>query len=227
MIAVPIEMHWNFYVVFLSYVLSVLGSWTTLVVIDHACLTRGAEQLLSIAIASISLGACGIWSMHFVGMVAMSIDAPIRYSVAWTVLSAIVSVVFCFLGVYRTVFLTQARFNTSAGASVAGERVLRTLLTAGVWTGFGVAAMHYLGMRSMILPSGIEMTFNLAVVVVSVLIAIGAASAAFVISHYSNQLLERILSALVMARQCVECTTRRCLPVRFRNASLRMRVHHH
>ena len=82
-------------------------------------------------------GACvlgiGIWSMHFIGMLAMSMSIQLHYNVAVTLLSLLVAIL------------------TSWGAiriAAVGRLSVRRLGFGALVMGGGIAAMHYLGMAA-------------------------------------------------------------------------------
>ncbi|MFS8198300.1 MHYT domain-containing protein [Streptomyces sp. CWNU-52B] len=114
-----------------------------------------------LALGAVCIGS-GIWTMHFVAMIGFTIrGAAIEYDPALTFLSLGVAVAVVFLGV----FIVGYR-----GASPL------TLGVAGVVTGGGVAAMHYIGMYGMTFAG--HMSFDPVTVGLSVLIAVTAATAA-------------------------------------------------
>ena len=186
---------WNYLVVLLSYALSVFGSWTTLLLIEHCCVVDGGEKMVAFAASSVSMGICAIWSMHFIGMLALNVGTTVTYHVGWAVCSATVAVIFCGIGIWSTISLTLARRRAKHAISAAAT--LKRLLLSGTWTGCGVALMHYMGMKSMMMD-GLSMHFHPVMVGLSILIAIGAASAAFAIFHYSRTATEQIVAAFAM-----------------------------
>ncbi|MGA4860768.1 MHYT domain-containing protein [Streptomyces koyangensis] len=114
-----------------------------------------------LALGAAAIG-CGIWTMHFVGMLGFSVaESAISYDVPLTLVSLGVAIVVVGTGVF-----------------IVGYRGTRpaTLATAGLVTGLGVAAMHYIGMYSMSLRG--EFAYDPVLVVLSVLIAVIAATAA-------------------------------------------------
>ncbi|MFI8907942.1 MHYT domain-containing protein [Streptomyces albidoflavus] len=114
-----------------------------------------------LALGAASIG-CGIWTMHFVGMMGFSVaESAISYDVPLTLVSLGVAIVVVGIGV----FIVGYRGTGPA-----------TLATAGLVTGLGVAAMHYIGMYSMSLRG--EFAYDPVLVVLSVLIAVVAATAA-------------------------------------------------
>ncbi|OWA06757.1 hypothetical protein B9W68_20205 [Streptomyces sp. CS227] len=114
-----------------------------------------------LALGAAAIG-CGVWTMHFVGMMGFSVaESAISYDVPLTLVSLGVAIVVVGIGVF-----------------IVGYRGTRpaTLATAGLVTGLGVAAMHYIGMYSMSLRG--EFAYDPVLVVLSVLIAVVAATAA-------------------------------------------------
>ena len=113
-------------------------------------------------LAAVSIGAAGIWGMHFIAMLGFTIPGEtISYNVPVTILSLLVAVGIVLAG------LVIVGFDQIGWGS---------LLAGGVITGLGVAVMHYLGMAAMRMPG--QITYNPGLMVMSVLIAIVAATAA-------------------------------------------------
>ncbi|WP_328491833.1 hypothetical protein OHS59_03145 [Streptomyces sp. NBC_00414] len=114
-----------------------------------------------LTLGAICIGS-GIWTMHFIAMIGFTIDgASIRYDPTLTFLSLGVAVAVVFLGVFIVGYRGASPLN---------------LGVAGVITGAGVAAMHYIGMHGMQFAG--HMTFDPVTVGLSVLIAVTAATAA-------------------------------------------------
>nr|WBO82154.1 hypothetical protein SBE_006058 [Streptomyces sp. SBE_14.2] len=134
-----------------------------------------------LALGATSIG-CGIWTMHFIAMIGFQVEETrVRYDVTLTVLSLAVAVVVVGIGV----FIVGRR-----GASPA------TLTFAGVVTGLGIAAMHYLGMAALRL--GADIRYDILTVHLSVLIAIGAATAALWAAVTVRGFLASLGASLVM-----------------------------
>lgn len=122
---------------------------------------RGTNRVGWLALGAVSIG-CGIWTMHFIAMAGFTIDGmSMKYDSLTTVLSLLVAIAVVSVGV----FLVGLR---GPGAVV--------LTTAGVFTGLGVAAMHYLGMAAMHTPG--DLGYSTMTVALSILIAVVAATAA-------------------------------------------------
>lgn len=151
----------------LSYALSVLGS-----VLALTCAVRAREATTTgrrarwIAGASLALGGTAIWTMHFMAMLGFAVEgATIRYGVLPTVISAVLAIVSVGIG------LSLVGFGRAGFVRILG---------GGLFTGIGVAAMHYTGMYGMRLNGTID--YDLVPVVVSVLIAVVAAIVALWLS---------------------------------------------
>ncbi|MGV9677313.1 MHYT domain-containing protein [Nocardia sp. NPDC003482] len=166
----------------ISYVMSFTGC-----LLGLQCAARGRVSPTGrsawLASAAVAIGGTGIWVMHFVAMLGFSIqNAPIRYDVVLTTLSAVVAIVVVWIGL-RVV----ARPRPSLAAMLAG----------GVITGLGVAAMHYMGMAAM--KSTASVSYDPVLVAVSVLIAVVAATAALWFTLRIDGILATLLAASVMA----------------------------
>jgi NO-binding membrane sensor protein with MHYT domain len=142
----------------LGYVVSCVGVFLGLRCVILARAYRGLARAIWLSMAAVSIGATGIWAMHFIAMLGFSIPGQqIRYNVAMTIASMLVTVAVVGIGLFVVGFGD-------------GGRVL--LLAGGVIVGVGVAAMHYLGMAAMSMPG--SMTYGLPLLALSTLIAIAA-----------------------------------------------------
>lgn len=162
-----------------SYLVSVLGAFTGLMLSRHIKASNGDIRFGWLVLASLVMGGCAIWAMHFVGMLAWQPDGPMTYDTLLTLISLLLPVMFTMVGLY------------------AVHRFEGTLawLVAGVVMGLGVAAMHYSGMAALRIP--VQMDYDQVLVAVSIAIAIVAATAALHIAvNWSGAL--RHASALVM-----------------------------
>ncbi len=165
----------------LSYVISVFGSYSALrlaMKIPHA----SRERLpLRLGAAAVTMGGGAIWSMHFIGMLAYRMPYRVRYDPLITLLSLGIAVVAAGCGLYLV------GRNPPSLARLAG---------ASVFTGMGVASMHYTGMYAMEMPA--HMSWHAGLVLLSVLIAIGACFAALWLAFNPRGNRHRIGSAFVM-----------------------------
>ena len=94
---------------------------------------EGLRRHIALAAGSFCLGA-GIWSMHFLGMLAVDLCVSVNYDMAWT-LSSIVPA----LGASWVALNLLARPQAGAAQVLGG----------GLLMGVGIGAMHYMGMAGL------------------------------------------------------------------------------
>src|SRR6266699_2025111 len=146
----------------LAYLMSFLGSFLGLRCTSRSRVSTGPARARWLMVAGISIGITGIWVMHFIAMLGFTIPGEtIRYNVPVTLLSMLIAVIFVTIGLL---------------ISGLGRATVRSLLTGGVITGLGVAAMHYSGMAAMRMPA--RMNYDPKLFALSIVIAIVAATAA-------------------------------------------------
>ncbi|MFD7135216.1 MHYT domain-containing protein [Streptomyces sp. NPDC059894] len=165
-----------------AYLMACLGSSLGLRCVTRTVMhqaQRGRAAWLALGAACLGVG---IWTMHFIAMMGFQVNqAPITYDVPLTVLSLAVAVAVVSLGVFMV------------GYRGATKRVL---LAAGVLTGLGVAAMHYLGMAALRVRG--ELHYSVPLVVLSVVIAVIAATAALWAAVSIRGFLPSLAASLVM-----------------------------
>jgi PAS domain S-box-containing protein len=164
----------------LSMGVSILASFVSLDVAARIWPARGWRRGAWIVAAATAMGG-GIWSMHFIGMLAFSLPIDIGYDV-WITLASLVT----------AVAVTGVAF-----AIIADAQGWRRLLAAGAVMGLGVAAMHYTGMAAMRLPA--TLTYTPSIFAASIAIACVAATAALWIAVRVTGLWWRLGAAVVMA----------------------------
>jgi len=109
---------------------------------------------------SIAMGT-GIWSMHFLGMLAYSLPIALGYTRALTALSWVAAVAVSAVALY---------------VASGGALTMRRLAIGSIIMGAGICAMHYTGMAALDLAPGI--LWNPSLVAASALIAVVASAAA-------------------------------------------------
>ena len=146
----------------LGYVMSCLGAFLGLRCVTRARAYMGFSRARWLTLASVALGATGIWTMHFIAMLGFTIPGQqILYNVPLTILSMLIAIAVVGVGLFIVGF---------------GDGGPRPLLTGGVIVGIGVASMHYLGMAAMSMPD--SMHYDMPLFILSVVIAIVAGTAA-------------------------------------------------
>jgi NO-binding membrane sensor protein with MHYT domain len=171
----------NIYLIVLSYIVSVIGSFGALITVREALKPDTTHRGELLFYAALCLSMVGIWSMHFIGMLAFNMpDMNISYNWWLTILSALVCVTVVYIGL---VFM-------------ATEFSIGKLILAGIFIGLGVAAMHYTGMIAMKMQADAQWDWN--IIAISIVIAVVASIAALWLVTHVNYLWQVVLSALVM-----------------------------
>ncbi|MEV4498539.1 MHYT domain-containing protein [Micromonospora arborensis] len=167
----------------LSYALSVLGSILGLICAGRIRSAGTAGQRAWWGLLSAwALGGTAIWAMHFMAMLGFAVDRTrIRYDVPLTVASTVIAVV-----------------AVGIGLAIVGTGRLNPvrLVGGGVFTGAGVASMHYTGMAAMRLNG--TLGYDTIRVVLSVVIAVVASTVALWLAMTVRRGLAIFASALVM-----------------------------
>ncbi len=126
------EIHYDPWVTFLSLVVAIVASWGALGII-----TRDRLPVRRLLLSGILMGV-GICSMHYVGMAAMGMDATLRYTPGFFVLSFVVAVIASIAALWMSFTLARAaggaRHLYQAGAALV--------------MGAAICGMHYTGMAS-------------------------------------------------------------------------------
>jgi NO-binding membrane sensor protein with MHYT domain len=174
--------HYQPLLVVLSYVISVLGSYTALRLAIAIPQSPDRASALGWTLgAAIALGGGAIWSMHFIAMNAADMGVPVAYDATLTFASLGLAILAPGIGLYMV---------------GRGQGSTLKLLLAGVLTGLGVALMHYTGMAAMIMPATIS--YDPALFNLSLAIAVAAATVALWLAFNLRGNLQRFGSALVM-----------------------------
>jgi NO-binding membrane sensor protein with MHYT domain len=168
------------YLVVLSILVASFASYTALDLGGHVGAARGLARQAWLVAAAITMGG-GIWSMHFIGMLAFVMPIPMSYDIGLTILSLVVAIV-----------VTGGGFFV---ISRQGASPLRLVLS-GIFMGLGIVAMHYTGMAAM--RGHAELGYDRLLVALSVVIAIGASTAALWLAFQTTNLWQKLIAALVM-----------------------------
>lgn len=155
------------WLVVLACLVATAGGLGTLAIVEHLDQVQRHSLRLAWGLVGGLCLAGGIWSMHFIGMLAFRAPLTIHYDLATTLLSLLVALAAALLAFY-----CMAQRNAGLGR--------RTL--AAVIIGLGIAAMHYSGMAAM--RSVAHIYYHGGLFVLSVAIAIAASLVAQLLAHY-------------------------------------------
>ncbi|NGZ77221.1 sensor histidine kinase [Saccharibacillus alkalitolerans] len=154
------ELHFVLFSLFISF----FASCSALYVYERVLVLSGPTRRLWMLLGSVTMGL-GIWSMHFIGMLAYRLPVQVDYTPGWLLLSIVLPVLAVW-GAFRMI----ASDVTRTGSLLAGSAFM----------GGAILAMHYSGMAAMSMP--LRMQHDWRYVTLSVLIAFGASFAALKLS---------------------------------------------
>lgn len=170
----------------LSFLVAVAVSYTALNLASRVASAQRKYVRLWLAGGAFAMGV-GIWSMHFIGMLAFSLPIPLSYDVPMTLASLAVAMLVS---------------GFALGIASRPQAGLGRLAGSAAIMGLGIAGMHYSGMRAIrIVPL---ITYEPLLLLASIGIAIGASFAAlwlfFRLSGGASwrMVLQRVVAALVM-----------------------------
>ena len=150
----------------LSVIIAIFSAYTAVDLTERIATAKGWSWIGWLIGGASSFGI-GIWSMHFVGMLAYHLTVPISYDfliVLFSVLPAILSSGFALW--------------------IASRKMLQipSLIDASLGMGMGITTMHYTGMAAMQLPAIAHYDFRL--VTLSAGIAVMVSLIALWLTHY-------------------------------------------
>src|ERR1700730_4497081 len=171
--------------VLLSVLVAILASYTALDLGARVTSSRGRTRVYWMIGGATSMGI-GIWSMHYLGMLAFSLPVPVQYD--WP--TALLSLLSGILGSAVALFVVS---RLTMGALQA--------LIGGILQGASIAALHYIAMASMRLPA--DMRYSPALVTLSVMFAISGSLLSLWLTFFfrdepTGWMLRRATSVLLM-----------------------------
>src|ERR1700704_6474865 len=166
------------YLVALSILVASFASYTALDLSGHVGTTRGLTRRVWLVAAAITMGG-GIWSMHFIGMLAFVMPIPMSYDTGLTALSLLVAIL-----------VTGVGFYVISRRSASPLR----LVLSGIFMGLGIAAMHYTGMAAM--RGQAELSYDPIFVALSLAVAVGASTAALWLAFRTSDLGQKLVGAV-------------------------------
>ena len=150
--------------VFISLCVAILASYTALDLAGRIATARGRTVYLWMSGGALAMGF-GVWSMHFIGMLALELPLDLGYDLGLTLWSLLVAILSSGFALW---VVSQPRLPA-----------LQLMLGALVM-GAGISAMHYSGMAALRMQPGID--YDPTLVALSLVIAVGASAAALSIA---------------------------------------------
>lgn len=177
---------WDYRLVVLSILIALIGSYVALECVRLMKTRQGVQRHLWFAGGAFLMGLA-IWSMHFIGMLALKMSMPVTYDATLSAFS----------------MLAAAIGSGVAFGLLSRKRIGRFHLIAGsVAMGLAIVTMHYIGMASMQMSARIQ--YDPFWFVVSVVIAILASAGALALAYWPKsgtvrlRFWQTVLSATVM-----------------------------
>ncbi|MGG2095123.1 EAL domain-containing protein [Bacillus sp. S13(2024)] len=177
---------YNNWFVSLSVVISVFVLYAAINLTGRIVHSNKRRRELWLFFGSITMGM-GVWTMHFIGMLAFQFPISIKYNPKLVLLSMFVSCIASLIGLYSVSYLQVKRVHFVLGGSSMG---------------IAIGAMHYIGMASM---EAVDIEYDPFLFILSILIAIVASIAvlkiSFELSKNENSIrgnIYKFISAIAM-----------------------------
>src|ERR1700745_1811611 len=176
---------YNYTLVALSVLIAIFASYGALDLAGRVTAAVGCARAGGLLGGAGAMGT-GIWSMHYIGMLAFILPTPVSYHWPTVLLSLFAAILASVIALY-----VVSRQKMSASRAVSGS----------VLMGTGIASMHYIGIAAMRLPAICQFDSFLVVlsVVFAVLISLAALWIAF---HFRDEKTgigwEKLAGAAVM-----------------------------
>src|ERR1700757_5177257 len=185
MAAVDLIGSYNYALVALSVLIAMFASYAALDLAGRVTAAGGWTRAVWLLGGAGAMGT-GIWSMHYIGMLAFILPVPVAYHWPTVLLSLLAAIL---ASVVALAVVSRQKMGVSR--AVAGSALM----------GAGVASMHYIGMAAMRLPAICQ--FNSSLVVMSVVFAVLISFAALWITfHFRDEKTgigwEKLAGAAVM-----------------------------
>jgi diguanylate cyclase (GGDEF)-like protein/PAS domain S-box-containing protein len=176
--------NYDYRLVVLSVVLAICASYAALDLAGRVTSAQGWARAVWLSAGAAAMGV-GIWAMHYVGMLALTMPMPVAYHLPTVLISLLAAIAASGVALF-----VVSRPKMSLWQEVAGSVVM----------GGGIAAMHYIGMAAMRCAANI--VFDPRIVALSVALAIAisliALQFAFRLREEARTSWRKITGALVM-----------------------------
>jgi NO-binding membrane sensor protein with MHYT domain len=123
--------------VVLSVLIAVTASYAALDLAGRVASARGSVRAVWLGGGAIAMGI-GIWSMHYVGMLAFRLPVPIEYDWPTVLFSLFAAILASAIALFVASREEMGLFRAAIGS---------------IFMGSAIAGMHYIGMAAMRLPA--------------------------------------------------------------------------
>ncbi|MBF0108441.1 MAG: hypothetical protein HQL76_04640 [Magnetococcales bacterium] len=185
--------NYDWRLVLLSYAVAAITSLTAIDIAIRIELMRSQKEtspssrVIWIGVGALIMGI-GVWSMHFIGILAYDLRCGISYDFMTTFISIVPAIASSFLALQLAIKKTAT---------------WPQLFLAGVIMGTGIGTMHYIGMSAMRLPA--EIRYMPDIFIFSILVAVLTSFISLIFTSRmiqqkgQNILLQKLTSGMIMA----------------------------
>jgi len=184
----PLTGTYDWDLVILSFLVAAFASYTALSLAVRVRETQGAQKRIWTTGCAVSMGG-GIWSMHFLAILAFQLPIPVSYDIELTLASLLIAILAAGIAFHLSSKLPASFLKIAASGLVMGA---------------GISTMHYMGIAAMEMEG--DLHYQPGLFGLSVVIGIAASTTAlWVIAklfHEKDFLkghLLKVISALVLA----------------------------
>jgi two-component system, cell cycle sensor histidine kinase and response regulator CckA len=169
----------------LSVVIAICASYAALDLAGRVTAAKGHTRVAWLTGGAAAMGL-GIWSMHYIGMLAFTLPVPVSYDWPTVLVSLLAAILASAVALY-----VVSRNRMGAWRAVAGS----------IMMGAGIATMHYTGMAAMRLAGMCH--FSISLVALSVFLAIVISYVALWLAFLAREekkdaFIRKITCAIVM-----------------------------
>lgn len=126
--------------VLISLCVAILASYTALDLTGRIATAKGRAVHLWMCGGALAMGS-GVWSMHFIGMLAFSLPISLGYDLTLTLVSMLIAVLSSGFALWLINQPSLPLLQLACGALIMGA---------------GISSMHYMGMAAMLMQPGID-----------------------------------------------------------------------
>ena len=163
-----------------SVAVAMMASFTGLRLLTGLRYLDSATRKAQLAKAAMAIGG-GIWSMHFVGMLALRLPVPVAYDLLYTLGSVLIAILITGGGLAFMHLGVRSRLKTAA---------------AGTLIGCGIVAMHYVGMEA--LRGSCIISYSPLGFVLPTMIAVLSSTFALTLAYKKRTLIQLSMGALLL-----------------------------
>lgn len=182
-----LNVSWDPVLIGISFVVAFIASFIALDSAGKVAISNRRESTFWRLSGGATLGM-GIWSMHFIGMLAMKMSMPINYHFSLTAFSFFIALISATLAINIAI----------SGNTLSTKRLV---VATGILSA-GVVTMHYVGMYAIV--EHVAILWSHSLILLSVMIAIVASGVGLWLAFHLRQntrraLFNRLVAALIMA----------------------------